>query len=345
MKILVSRDDSWVPIERRTFAQEELLEQLIHDSPEVIPLELGVDRVIYARQFDCPPGYAIDLVGIGSDGSVTIVECKLARNRESKRQVVGQILEYAAGLWGMAIEDFERRFIAADSRIQAGPGRSPFAVLTESSDDPALVEAEIRDRVAANLDAGRFRLLIAVDEISDQLQAIIRYLNGHAGGQLKLVALALPEFADDQTRVLVPTTFGDEAPPAAQRQKQEPVPPEELIRAARSQWQHAIRSLHDALAERTTVEPRPKSIRYLHPLDRTPVATIWPSEGNLYGDKSNLDAFMELRALAQADGIRVTSSAITFAAATDQQLAPFIQAALDKLVGQASGEERASLGW
>jgi hypothetical protein len=329
VRILVHQGSGWVAIDRRDYAQEELLEQLIHESPEVIPLDSGVDRVVYARQFDCPPGYAIDLVGVGSDGGVSIVECKLAKNRESKRQVIGQILEYAAGLWAMTIDDFERRFIEADGRQSDSEGRSPFELLRDDINDSALAEADLRDRVASNLAAGRFRLLIAVDDISEQLQAIIRYVNAHTGGELKLVALALAEFADGATRVLVPTTFGNEAPAVSERAPAAPpVDPELQIRAARAEHQHALSRVHQALAREFRVEPRAKNIRYLDPVGGSPVATIWPSEGNLYGDKSTLSALAELQALAKTLDIRVTATAITVGGATDAQLETFLPAAL-----------------
>ncbi len=46
----------------------------------------------------------IDLVGIGSSGSITVMECKRANNLQIKREVVGQVLDYAGSLWERPLE-------------------------------------------------------------------------------------------------------------------------------------------------------------------------------------------------------------------------------------------------
>jgi hypothetical protein len=325
MKILVQREGRWASVERQAWATEELLERLIYESPEVIPADPGVAQVVYARQFPCPPGYSIDLVGVGSDGGISIVECKLDRNREAKRQVVGQILEYAAGLWGMALEEFEQRFINADATFSEAQGRSPFDALYSDSLVDAADIADLRARVAHNLETGRFRLLIAVDEISAQLQSIIRYVNAHSGGQLKLVALALPEFSDEVTRVLVPVTYGNESPSVSQVTQSEALSAEAQIEVAKDAWRPALAKMHAMLTETLVPEPRPRHVYYVDPSLTLRMVDMWPSEGRIYRGRADQGGFEVLMEEAGALGLNVGKDSIRFADASNEALEAFIQ--------------------
>ena len=80
----------WSSPSRRGFALEQELERLIQDYPEVLP---GVSAAALAvDQFSVPSGGSVDLVVLEPDASITVVECKLAKNAEVRRAVVGQTL-------------------------------------------------------------------------------------------------------------------------------------------------------------------------------------------------------------------------------------------------------------
>ena len=60
-------------------------------------------------EFGLPGSGNTDVLAFSPDGDIAVVECKLAANAESKRKVIGQILEYAAYLWGMDYEEVDKR--------------------------------------------------------------------------------------------------------------------------------------------------------------------------------------------------------------------------------------------
>jgi hypothetical protein len=64
--------------------------------------------------------------------------------------------------------------------------------------------------VASNLEAGRFTLVVAVDEITAELQRIIEYLSNHTVGDVAVVALELGYVADGDCQILVPQIYGAE---------------------------------------------------------------------------------------------------------------------------------------
>lgn len=204
----------WERMEEATYATEAELQELLQTgSAELIPPDPSLDQthVVYARELFTAAG-PIDLVGIGSSGSITVMECKLARNRQIKREVVGQVLDYASALSEMDSPSFVAAFTRA-------VGTDPFQALRAiASDDAAVFDEEsCRLEVARRLEHGEFRLLIAVDEIDADLRRIIQYVNRLAGrGRgLKLVALEFQRYRSGSIEVLVPETYGDEPPTGA----------------------------------------------------------------------------------------------------------------------------------
>ncbi len=130
------------------YPNEEALEQLLAASPDLLP-GASAGPMVVARQVQTGAGPA-DLVGIGLDGSVLLVECKLRANPEIRRAVVGQLFAYASALWQMPIEDFEQA--VADRLGQA----LPIA--------PALSRARKLGRTCARLQRKRSATVLALGD-------------------------------------------------------------------------------------------------------------------------------------------------------------------------------------
>jgi hypothetical protein len=144
-------------------------------------------------------GYA-DVVVVDAGGEITIVECKLTKNPEMRRSVIGQLFEYAAALWKLDIEDFERSLAAA------GTAR------TKPSKDPARwKEADFRNTVSRNLADGAFRLIIAVDEITERLKRTVVFINSLTPPEVRFSAMELPGAGDEGVERPVPVFYGDDS--------------------------------------------------------------------------------------------------------------------------------------
>jgi len=137
-------------------------------------------------------------------GDITIVECKLATNSDIRRKVIGQVLEYAAYLWQMPYDEF-------DGIVQRREGQ-PLAELMRQRLEEGSVEdwseEEFRTSVVETLQQGTFRLIIAVDEASDELRRMIQYLNASGPAGFNIYGLEMRYFADDRTELLVPQLVG-----------------------------------------------------------------------------------------------------------------------------------------
>lgn len=216
MRILIKRDidrdPTWEVLSPLEYRDEDQLQELLNKgSADLVPIDQGDTHVVFARELGTRSG-PIDLVGIGSSGSITVMECKLGRNHKIKREVVGQVLDYAAALWQTDLPKFVSAFAQK-------AGADPFEALRglHAAKGESWDEEGCRAEVARRLRDGDFRLVIAVDEIDSELRRIIEFVNtrGSSTSHLHLVALAFPRFAAGTTHVVVPETFGDQIGPIA----------------------------------------------------------------------------------------------------------------------------------
>jgi hypothetical protein len=240
MRILIKRVEPgrahWAAFEPIGYTTEDEFQAMLnHGSVDLIPPAPGDTHTVFAREVATDSG-PIDLIGVGSTGSITIMECKLAKNSDSKRKVVGQILDYAAALWETDLDAF-----AAAFKVKSEGRLDPFEALRRRhfADGSAWDQEETcRAEVARRLETGDFRLVIAVDSIDPELRRIIQFVNtrGSGGTHLHLVALAFPRFELDGTEIVVPEAFGDEiAPPPSPHEKSQvwDWTPEEFALSAR----------------------------------------------------------------------------------------------------------------
>ena len=248
MPLFHNTGQGWHGIERWPYATEQELERFLLENPDFIAGERADTWTVWVRQVGSRADNQLDLLGLGSDGSITIVECKLGANREERREVVAQVLEYAAGLWQMAPERFGEVF-----RKQHASGRDPFELLAEQAPPEAEAagwDVEEARRIAAEyLEHGRFRLVVAVDEISERLRRIVEYVNVRGRGELKLVAMAMPRYGGPGAGVVAPILYGDRAPaPTIRSAQQVNRTFDELLATAVPELGPLVHSLHDFLA-------------------------------------------------------------------------------------------------
>jgi hypothetical protein len=180
---------------------------------------------------------SLDICAVGPSGTITLVECKLHRNPEIRRTVVGQLFAYAAGLTGLTYEEFDG--VWATNKAAALVASVPLAAGVV----PGWDEEGFRRTVSENLRTGRFDLVFAVDSITDELKKVVRYLNEHTVSEIRVLALELGYARDGDVEVLVPAVYGEET--AASKQSRPGVGYEQLIAQASEVVQQAAKRLSD----------------------------------------------------------------------------------------------------
>jgi hypothetical protein len=175
---------------------EDWLQALLFKHPELLPIgeiEPAFEPVIpVCRELPTPAG-PLDLLFISPDGLPTLVECKLWRNPEARREVVAQVLDYAKELSRWNYADLVR----ATCRALGAAGDPLFAAANVS--DEALPPHEFADAVARNLRRGRFVLLIVGEGIRESVEELAEFLHayGHLSFTLALIELALHRLPDE----------------------------------------------------------------------------------------------------------------------------------------------------
>ncbi|MEI8067108.1 MAG: hypothetical protein WCH42_07255 [Actinomycetes bacterium] len=176
------------------YTNEADLVKMIADFPELLP-GVSADSFV-CLEYDTYSG-PIDILIINSiDGSITLVECKLASNPEVRRKIIGQIIDYAASLRSMNFEDFHDRWIK-----RGGPNLENILVN----------ETPLALTVADNLRAARFTLLLAVDAINEPLKQMTIYVNEKTDSTTRVALIELARHGEGDVEVVIPQTFGYEA--------------------------------------------------------------------------------------------------------------------------------------
>lgn len=202
MLIRKAGESSWHSPTILAYPDERALQSVIEQSPDLLPGSTGTSMAVVNELAVPLVGY-VDLIAVDAAGAITLVECKLKANPEIRRQVIGQVFAYAAGLWELSYEGFDQAFTA-----RAGvPLAHRMAALNPDGWD----EEEFRSSVASNLASGRFRLVIAVDQLTEELKRTVLYLNEHTVPEVQVLALELGYVADEGVEILVPAIYGQES--------------------------------------------------------------------------------------------------------------------------------------
>ncbi|MHA7142853.1 hypothetical protein ACX80T_15130 [Arthrobacter sp. Sr33] len=189
-EILVRTDGGqWLEPYERGFGYEADLQRILVEHPQLIP---GVSvGAVASREFQSGAGPAVVVV-VDPDGTLTLVECKLATNKDVRRVIVGQMFDYASGFFNMHIDEFEHRWeLGRNGTLEDSFGN-----------------AEVRDAVTENLRKGRFRIVLAVDAINPSLKRIVGYLNAMSGLQTSVIAVEYTRLYGPGLEILMPRTYG-----------------------------------------------------------------------------------------------------------------------------------------
>lgn len=207
--VIISADDHRPKIERIYLGSgthnEDWLQALIHGHPELLPIsdiEPGFgEPIAVAREVPCGHGY-IDNLLLTPSGEIILVEVKLWRNNQARREVVAQALDYVASLSAMSFDAFE----AAIAKSQDAPS-TLYASLAHHPD--ALAEPDFIDAVTRNLARGRMLVMALGDGIRQESEALAELLQSHAGAHFTfaLVEIATWRNIDTEEIIAVPSTL------------------------------------------------------------------------------------------------------------------------------------------
>jgi hypothetical protein len=231
MKIAVKngKDGEWKRISNSDRQGDDHIQDLIHLIPELICAEEIVPGHPKLETYIQPPSPAGaedagGFIGVDHKGKITIVECKISDGPSIRGDVIGQALEHAASLWQMSYEEF-------DKMVSDKEGKPLKEFMRERVSDEEWSEEEFERVVTSTLTQGKFRLMLTVSKLTDELKRTIKFLNARAPFSFETYVIEMQHFSDGEVEIVFPRVAS--APEPIQTQ-----PTEQIEQTAIPQTSH-----------------------------------------------------------------------------------------------------------
>ena len=220
---LLGPNKELVELSATPYKDEDMLQELIASYPNLLAgrqLDASSPRrwLLITREIAVPgdelsPGrWALDHLFVDQDAVPTLVEVKRSSDTRLRREVVGQLLDYAAHAvqyWRAEVlrERLEERCrdagLDADAEVQT--------LIGEDGD----VEA-FWGMLKTRLKAEQIRLVILADAIPQEMVRVVEFLNGQMD-PAEVIAIKLRQYTGAGHTTLVPRVLGKTAEAAARK--------------------------------------------------------------------------------------------------------------------------------
>ncbi|MFI5706229.1 hypothetical protein [Kribbella sp. NPDC051620] len=205
--------DDLVLLEEQQYDSESLLQEALARYPEVLagPTTEGDGEgrlLLLGREAGVPSAeggvrtFSLDHLFIDQQGVPVLVEVKRSSDTRIRREVIGQMLDYAANgvkYWPLSLlrQSLEAR--------AAGEEKSVEDLLAELQSD--LDPDDFWKAVEANLIAGRIRMIIVADKLPAELVRVIEFLNEQMN-PAEVLGVELRQFVAGSHVAYVPRVVG-----------------------------------------------------------------------------------------------------------------------------------------
>lgn len=271
---LVQGDGQLVEMTEQDYASEDRLQELLAKYPNLLAGDqidsneprrwLLISREMsLASEEEGAGRWSVDHLFLDQDAVPTIVEVKRSTDTRIRREVVGQMLDYAANAvvyWPVE---------ALRSRFEEGR-EEPEQELAELLGDGDADQEEFWQKVKTNLQAGKVRLIFVADEIPTELRRIVEFLNQQTD-PAEVLAVEIKQYVGGDHKTLVPRVIGQTI--EAQQKKAGPV-------RGSKQWDEA--SFFEALEARRGADEATIARRILE-WSRPRTTSVWWGKGKTDG--------------------------------------------------------------
>jgi hypothetical protein len=217
-RIYLIRDGKWEEMNQQQYDSEQELQEHLADYPNLLGGEqITPDNprkwLLISREMGVPKEeggsntWSLDHLFLDQDGIPTLVELKRSSDTRSRREVVAQMLDYAANAvvyW--SVEKVRAVFESncQNKQIDCVTAVQEFIERTEETSIEAYWE-----KVKTNLQAQKIRLIFMADYIQPELRRIVEFLNGQMT-PAEVLAVEVPRFVstDQKAKALVPRVLG-----------------------------------------------------------------------------------------------------------------------------------------
>jgi len=215
---LLAENGSLQSLSEQAYESEDLLQTLLAEYPDLLAGEqmdeLAPRRwLLVSREIGVPAEedsfgrWSLDHLFLDQDAVPTLVEVKRSTDTRIRREVVGQMLDYAANAvvyW--PVETIRAKF-EANCESRGDEPDKLVAELIEADLDDAEAVAVFWRQVKTNLQAGKIRLVFVADEIPPELRRIVEFLNEQMD-PAEVLAVEIAQYVGRGLKTLVPSVIG-----------------------------------------------------------------------------------------------------------------------------------------
>ena len=164
------------------FKNEYELQEILAGHPVLLVDRDDSALVTVSREFPLEGGFA-DIFLIDNNGLPVIVEINLARNGESRREIVGRLCDSLSAMRNLTPDEVNERSAGLlEETFQSMAG-------AEGEENPGERLALVKSNFASHLSAGQIRGIIVLDAAPDDLIREFSYLNEHSDLDLRLLVV------------------------------------------------------------------------------------------------------------------------------------------------------------
>lgn len=267
MSILYRENNqNWKKLDKTSYKNEAQLQNELYNNPGLLPvIDIDSNRKpidVFIKEFGLPGSGNSDIIGVDRDGRIYLIETKLATNSEAKREVIGQMFEYAAFLWQLGFETF-------DQKILKITGKNLVALIETKIKNKDWSAEEFLGKVTDNLEKGIFSLIIAVDQINDSLKRIVDYMNLSSSFHFDIFILEMAYFTGEKMEVVTPKIYG--------------IRPKESLRQSYGSKQWSEKEYFEVLKDRAGSEIEKLFKNFYQKFKQNKKIKIWFSGGEKEG--------------------------------------------------------------
>ncbi len=212
-RIFLLDGDSLRPMDEQPYDSEDLLQRLLAKHPDILAGD-QIDDVdprrwlLVQRELGVPDRedggsrWSVDHLFLDQDGIPTLVEVKRSRDTRIRREVVGQLLDYAAhAVVHWPVRTIREALAARSEKDEKTTGQ----VLADAFE--TVVEEAYWRQVETNLATGRIRLIFVADKIHRELRRVVEFLNKYMS-PVEVLAIEIKQFVGEGRKSLVPRVIG-----------------------------------------------------------------------------------------------------------------------------------------
>lgn len=211
---LLNDEASLVEMIETPYDSEALLQELLARYPNLLAGEqMDADdprRWILIQREAGVPGeeggnsrWALDHLFVDQDGIPTLVEVKRSTDTRIRREVVGQMLDYASNSVNYWKVDEIRAAFETRCRDEGDDPDDRLLEFLETETETAA----FWDLVKTNLQAGKIRMVFVADLVPLELRSIVEFLNQQMD-PAEVLAVEIKQYVNGNQKTLVPKVIG-----------------------------------------------------------------------------------------------------------------------------------------